>query len=106
MINLRGYTLCAQYCRTKNRGGVCVFARTELNLTTVCYKKCIEKVFEACVSVLNFKNKNNLYVVPLYRTPESCVNEFVKQLGVLIFSLYNNGDHFVICGDVNINFLI
>lgn len=111
MINLKGYTLCAQFCRIKNRGGVCVFARTALNMTTICYKKCIERVFEACVAVLkNKNNKNckeryNLYVVSVYRTPESCVKEFIKQLGVFLFDLYCNGDNFIICGDVNINFL-
>lgn len=107
LLHLEGFNLAAQFCRkSENRGGVCIFTRTGLEFRPVSYVECIERVFEVCVAVLKNKVKNNnLYILSVYRTPNSCVKEFINRLSILLFQLYNSRDNYIICGDTNINLL-
>lgn len=107
LLHIEDFSLCAEFCRSvQTHGGVCVFARKDLSVRNIPYENSVEKIFEACIAVTkNLVKHNNLYIICIYRTPDSPIKEFLKELGLLLFKLYNKNDDFVICGDVNINLL-
>jgi exonuclease III len=41
----------------------------------------------------------------LYRAPSGDVNEFIERLDATLKYLYNPKSEFIICGDININYL-
>jgi hypothetical protein len=59
---------------------------------------------EICALQLETKSAN-LIILSLYRTPLGDINEFLKRLGIKLKSLYSLESEFIICGDININYL-
>lgn len=51
------------------------------------------KKIEACIAVTKNSVKNNtLYIIGVYRTPDSPIKEFLNELSSLLFQLYNKND--------------
>jgi protein involved in ribonucleotide reduction len=44
-------------------------------------------------------------LLAVYRSPTANVNKFLEKLDNALFIIYNNNSEFIICGDVNINYL-
>lgn len=65
---------------------------------------CVEKHFEICCIKCSF-NSQNTYICSVYRTPNSDINLFLEKISLVLDELYSSKSRFVICGDVNVNFL-
>jgi len=67
-------------------------------------KFCEDKELEACalkLDLLHFK----ICIITLYRTPTGNFQYFMKGLDIII-KIYKPGVHLIICGDINLNYLI
>jgi hypothetical protein len=65
---------------------------------------CVEKDIEACVIKLISTN-NKITVLTVYRSPSGNFDIFLEKLDNILNTLHNNKSEFIICGDVNINYL-
>jgi hypothetical protein len=60
---------------------------------------------EICAIQLLLTKTANLIILSLYRAPSGDVNEFLKRLDAILKYLYGPKSKFIICGDININYL-
>jgi exonuclease III len=106
-ISLSGYKLATSFCRKKFlKGGVCILVRSDIIYHAVHLEKsCNEKSLEICAIKLNISSKNFI-VCCVYRSSSGNVNQFLKQLEGTLKGLYQPSVTSVICGDLNINFLV
>lgn len=103
---IQNYKLISYFTRKNmQRGGVCIFAKTGINIDSLEYRHALEKHFEICIGVMTSKNGERVYVIVVYRTPDSDFGEFIHSLETLFYKIYNIKHRYIICGDVNINFL-
>jgi exonuclease III len=65
---------------------------------------CKEKDLEACAIKLNL-NSTHIYIITTYRAPSGNFNFFMNNLDAILRKLYNPALEFIICGDINIDFL-
>jgi exonuclease III len=102
-----GYKLANSFCRETNlKGGVCILARNDMIYQPIYLNKlCKEKIFEISAVKLNI-GSIKVILCCVYRSPSKNPNYFVKQLEKTLNLLYQPNISFVICGDLNINFLI
>jgi hypothetical protein len=49
---------------------------------------------------------NELCILVIYRSPRDDFINFLKRLDLILQKLYNNKYNIVICGDVNVNYLM
>jgi exonuclease III len=100
------YKLGSKYCRIKYKnGGVCIFTHEDLEFSTIPLDKyCIEKDIEVCAVKLNI-NSTKLIILAIYRSPSGNYNNFLKNLDNVLNTWYSNKFEFVICGDINVNYL-
>jgi hypothetical protein len=68
-------------------------------------KYCKEKGFEICAVKLII-NSLNILIITIYRAPSGNFNYFLQQLDNTLHSLSTSTSHIIICGDLNINYLI
>jgi len=101
------YPLGASYCRkTFLKGGVSIFVYRSLKYNTINTDKYnIDKDIEACAIQLDW-TFNKLCILAIYRSPWGDFTNFLKQLDLILQKLYNNKYNIIICGDVNVNYLI
>lgn len=104
---IENFKLVTSFSRKNHgRGGVCIFAKNNMDIKETTCRDSIEKTFEICMAEMRTSNmKNKICIISLYRTPDSDVKEFVHSLSLLLYRIYNKNDYYIICGDVNINFL-
>jgi hypothetical protein len=97
--------LDAKYCRkTYKNGGVCIFIHNSIIFNNVLFEKyCVEKDVEVCACKLILTNIK-IFVFTVYRSPSGNFDIFFQNLDILS-THHNNKSEFVICGDVNINYL-
>ena len=106
-LTLPGYILRSSFCRKeRKKGGVCIFVREDLNANKIDIShNCIEKDLEICAIDLETA-ASKLIILSLYRAPTGDFHRFIKNLDVTLKSLYNPKAEFIICGDINTNYLI
>jgi hypothetical protein len=106
-VNLENYTLGAQFCRALfEKGGVVVYVHNSLNFTnTDLSKHSKEKDIEICAVKLNL-NSTVVCIIAIYRAPSGNFNYFLQSLDNVLQSLYTPALHIIICGDININYLV
>jgi len=102
-----GYKLANSFCREKNsRGGVCILVRNDMIYQPIDLNKlCKEKTFEISAVKLEI-GSTSVTLCCVYRSPSENPNYFLKYLEKTLKLLYQPDISFVICGDLNINFLI
>ena len=107
LIHLTNYSLGANYCRkTFLKGGVSIFVHRNLKYNTINIDEYnIDKDNESCAIQLD-SAFNKLCILTIYRYPRGKFTNFLNQLDLILQKLYNNKYNIVICGDVNVNFLI
>ena len=100
------FKLGSKFCRHKfKNGGVCIFIHEDLEFFTISLEKyCKEKDIEVCAVKLNI-NSIKLIILAIYRSPTGNFNNFLKNLDSVLNTWYCNKTEFVICGDININYL-
>jgi hypothetical protein len=67
-------------------------------------KYCVEKDIEACAIKLILTNIK-IIVLAIYRSPIGNFNKFLRKFDNILSIVHNNKSEFIICGDVNINYL-
>jgi hypothetical protein len=102
-----GYKLANSFCRETNfRGGVCILARNDIIYQIVDLNKlCKENTFEISAVKLNICS-TKVILCFVYRSPPENPNYFFKLLEKTLELLYQPTISFLICGDLNINFLM
>jgi hypothetical protein len=84
---------------------VCIFVHKELEFFSISLDKyCKEKDIEVCAVRLNV-TPIQMFILVVYRSPSGNFTNFLKNLDSVLNTWYNNKTIFVICGDININYL-
>jgi hypothetical protein len=106
LYKLFGYTLGSSYSRqTFQKGGLSIFIRKDL-----CYNRidvsycCEEKNFEPCAVQLEIKGFN-IIIIGIYRSPSVDFGHFLRLLDSTLRYLQKPQTEFVICGDINIDYI-
>ena len=102
-----GYKLANCFCcKTYSHGGVCILARNDMTYQAIDLNKlCKEKVFEIRAVKLNTCS-TKVTLCCVYRSPSENPNYFLELLEKTLKLLYQANVSLVICGDLNINFLV
>ena len=106
-INIEGFKLCTAYCRqTIKRGGVCIFIQNSLEYSMIDVNKhCKDQDIEICM--LNLKTvSSSSHIMVVYRAPTGNFNLFLNKLDDSIKSIYRTDLNLIVCGDMNIDYLI
>jgi exonuclease III len=105
-ILIDNYDSGARYCRTVHKnGGVCIFIHNSIKFDNILFEKyCIEKDMEVYDCKLIYTNIR-IMVVTVYRSPTGNFDIFLQKLHNILSVHYSNKVEFIICGDVNINYL-
>jgi exonuclease III len=106
-VNIESYTIAAQFCRVLyGGGGVTVYVHNSLKFTNIDLSEyCKEKDIEICVVKLII-NSLNMNIIAIYRAPSGNFTYFLQNLHNVLQSLYSPFSHIIICGDLNINYLV
>jgi exonuclease III len=103
-LNISNYNLSTGFCRqTYKKGGVCIYVWED-----ICYRSldltryCEEKNHEVCAIQIRFMN-NPQIIICMYRSSGNFY-QFLKLLDIML-SLYHPKTEFIICGDINIDYL-
>ena len=100
------FNLGSKFCRHEfKNGGVCIFIHEDLEFNSIPLDKyCKEKDIEVCALQLNITPKQQ-FILAVYRSPSGTFTIFLKNLDSVLNTWYSSGTEFVICGDININYL-
>ena len=74
---------------------------TNIDLSKYCKKKDIE----ICAVKLKL-NDTPVCVITVYRSPLGNFNHFLQSIDAVLQTLYTPAQSFIICGDININYLV
>ena len=96
----------SQYCRSNlKNGGTCIYIRDTLSYTNINLDKYAkEQDIEICVIQLKAQKKF-VIILCLYRVPSGNMESFLKTLDKILASLHKPKNEFIICGDININYI-
>ena len=106
LINIQNYNLGASFChQIYQKGGVCIYVRRDIGYKSLNVTRyCEEKNLEMCSIQIESKN-NQQIIICVYRAPSGHFPQFLRLLETLLMSLYRPKIEFVICGDINIDYL-
>ncbi|PNF26089.1 hypothetical protein B7P43_G04923 [Cryptotermes secundus] len=103
--NFENYSLISKFCRkNKLHGGSCIYVKTNLDAKPCNLFESLnqEEHFEASIiELIQF----NTIIICIYRTPNSNINIFIKNLDKILNSLTNKGKNIIIVGDLNVDFI-
>ena len=106
-INIEGFKLVTSYCRqSMKKGGVCIYAVSGLICSKIdmsYYSK--DQDIEICMLKINIMSVR-LHILVVYRAPTGDFNFFLNQLDDSIKSIYKTNLNLIICGDINISYLL
>jgi exonuclease III len=96
----------SKFCRHNlKNGGVCIYVRKDFDFFSISLDKyCKEKDIEVCAVRLQIP-PIQLIILAIYSSPLGNFTTFLKNLDSILSTWYSNKTEFVICGDVNINYL-
>jgi hypothetical protein len=106
-FSMPGCNLAANYCRSKYlKRGVCILARKDIKYQTIDMKQyCRDKIFEMCVVKLKLQSAK-LILGCIYRAPSGNIHQFLDLLDSVLKCLNHSSVDFILCGDINVNYLI
>jgi hypothetical protein len=105
-LHINNYTLGAYYCRkSKHKGGVCLFVRNSVKFTSLNIDSyCLDQDFEECAIHLNYLY-DKLCILAIYGSPLGNFNTFLTNFDLILHKFFNLQFNFIICGDINVNYL-
>ena len=108
LLDISNYTLGSGFChQTYQKGGVCIYIRKDLRYSSIDLTRyCEERNHEVCA--IQKRSKTSLQIINIicmYRSPSGSFNQFLKLLDIMLMSLYQPKIEFIICGDINIDYL-
>jgi len=87
-------------------GGVCMFIRNNIPFTGLeIGNYCKDQDIEICGIQLNH-DSDKLGILAVYRSPSGNFDNFLKNLELVLQTLFLLKFTFIICGDININYLV
>jgi len=106
MMRIEYYKLGAKFCRHQYKNGsACIFVNESIDFDSISiHHICKEKDLEICAVKLNLP-KIKVVTITTYRSSTGNYNYFLRKLDSFINSLYTKELEFIICGDININYL-
>jgi hypothetical protein len=106
-VNIEGYSIGAQFYRVLyEKGGVITYVHNSLKFTNIDLSEyCKEKDIEICAVKLTIHSLN-MTLITIYRFPSGNFTFFLQNLNNVLQSLYTPSTHIIICGDLNINYLV
>jgi len=106
-VNIESCTIGAQFYRVYyERGGVIIYIHNSLKFTNIDLSEyCKEKYIEISAVKLNINNLT-MCIITIYRAPSGNFTYFLQNLDNVLQSLYTTSIHLIICGDLNINYLV
>ena len=86
-------------------GVVCIFVHEDLEFSSISLDKyCKEKDIEVCAVNLKI-TPIQLIILAIYRSPSGNFTNFLKNLDSILNTWHSNKVEFVVCGDINTNYL-
>jgi exonuclease III len=83
-----------------------IFVHEKLEFSNVNLNEFIkEEDLEVCAVTLPFPS-GNICTVAIYRAPSVNFLHFLNGLDAILKSLYNTNSKLIICGDINVNYLV
>jgi exonuclease III len=106
ITHIPNYKLGAKYCRLNlKNGGVSIYILDTLTHSNISLLKyCKEQDFEICAIQLHTQ-ENNIVILCLYRAPTQNFGNFLNTMDKILNSLHKSKTEFIICGDININYM-
>ena len=106
LVTIDHFNLGAVYCRnTLSKGGVCIFVHNSLNFSNINLDRfCIDQTIEICAIKLSTSGRS-IYIVAVYRAPTGNFLQFLNTLDSALNAIYCPNVEFIICGDINIDYL-
>jgi hypothetical protein len=74
------------------------------SVTFIFFRHCKHQDFEICAIQLVTKTSHRI-ILSMHRAPSGDVNEFLRRQDATLKSLYNSKSEFIICSDINIDYL-
>jgi len=107
LINLENYSLGSSYLHILNQGGtVCIYIRTDNVYSTLdVSQNCTEKYIQLCVAQINSKYCH-IVIICIYRSPTGKYSQFLNLLDATLKHLHIPNTKFLICGNINVNYLL
>jgi exonuclease III len=104
--HIPSYTLGANYCRKNlKQGGVCIYVHESLKFSSInLLKYSREQDIEIAATQLNILRRK-VIIICIYGAPCGNFEYFFNKLEIILNSLYKHNTEFIICGDININYL-
>jgi hypothetical protein len=106
IITIDYYDLGAVYCRNSfTKGGMCIFVHNSRSYSKINLDKfCIDQIIEICgVKLLSVRR--NICIIAVYSTTSGNFVQFLNILGRVLNTIYCPSVEFIICGDINIDYL-
>jgi exonuclease III len=106
-IILTNYKLESKFCRsTFKNGGACIFTHKSIQSSNINLNEfCIEKDLEIFAIKLHLPSYE-ISITTIYRSPSGNFQYFIDNLEKVLNKIYLNTTEVIICGDININYLI
>jgi hypothetical protein len=100
-LPIEQFKLGSKFCRHEfKNGGLCIFVHEDLDFFSISLDKyCKEKDVEVCAV-----NNSPYSILAIYRSRSGNFTNCLKNLDGIL-NTYSNKIEFVICGDININYL-
>jgi exonuclease III len=98
------YKLGANCCRKNlKQDGICIYVRESLTFTNINLLK-YNKEQDIATIQLNIQ-KRKVIIVCICRAPCGNFECFLNKLEIILNSLHKRNSEFIVCGDININYL-
>jgi hypothetical protein len=100
------YKLGASYCRNSyEKGGVCILVQENIRHVKLDLENhCSDKDLEICATKV-YMNTRQACIIAIYRAPTGSIDFFMTKLDTILGQLYTVTTEFIICGDINIDYL-
>ena len=107
-INIKNYNLGASFCRRiYQKCGICMYVRKDVSYKSLNETRyCEEKILEICaIQRDSMINQIIIIIICVYRAPSGSFFKFLNSVEVMLSSLHRPKTEFIICGDVNVDYL-
>jgi exonuclease III len=87
-------------------GGICIFVNKKLNFMNVELRKFSHKQDIEAGAVKLSVNSLTICILSIYRAPSGNFAHFLDKLEMILNLLHSNNTQLIICGEININYLV
>jgi hypothetical protein len=82
-----------------------MFVQNSINYININLDRfCVDQIIEICAVKLQSVGCN-ICIVTVYRAPSENFSQFLNNLERALNTIYTSGIGFIVCGDININYL-